>query len=112
VSKNDEDGNELDSEKFETRGMFLSRPTHGPSTDYPRMDTIAYASFALLNIREYAKQRWIDWWIKKYAYVPKTQGIEKCMQEFISGKNGLMAIKKWYYEYKLMGTLLDTFVSL
>ena len=106
------DGEDDDVEKFETRAMFLCRPTNDPSGDYPRMDTIVYASFELLNIIEYAKQRWIEWWIKKYAYVPKTQGIEKCMQEFISGKNGLMALKKWYYEYKLMGTLLDRFVAL
>ena len=109
--KNKDDDDD-DSEKYETRAMFFDRSSKDSAGNFPRMDTIAYASFALLHIGEYAKQRWIEWWIQKYAYVPKTQGIEKCMQEFISGKDGLMAIKKWYYEYKLMGTVLDRFVAL
>ncbi len=107
----DEEAEDDDSEiRYETRAMFLCHPTNKNSGDYPRMDIIAYASFSLLNIREYIKERCIDWWIKKRAYVPKTQGIQKCMKEFVSGPSGLMATTQAYYEYKLMGSLLDRFV--
>ena len=107
----DEDGDD-DNEKFETRAMFLVRPakdtTHG---DYPPTDVIAYASFKLLNIQEYAKQRWIDHWLTKCGYVAKTQGIEKCMEAFVSGEQGMVAIQKFYYEYKLAESLLDRYVN-
>ncbi len=107
-----ENGDEDDDSEihYETRAMFLCYPVKPPTSDYPRMDIIAYASFSLLNIREYIKERCIDWWIKKRAYVPKTQGIQKCMAEFVSGPSGLMATTQAYYEYKLMGSLLDRFV--
>ena len=105
--ENSEDDSEI---RYETRAMLLCHPTGKESGDYPRMDIIAYASFSLLNIREYIKERCIEWWIKKRAYVPKTQGIQKCMAEFVSGPSGLTAISQAYYEYKLMGSLLDRFV--
>ena len=110
-SLKDEDGDD-DNEKFETRAMFLVRPvkdtTHG---DYPPTDVIAYASFKLLNIQEYAKQRWIAHWLDKYGYVAKTQGISQCMEAFVSGDLGMVAIQKFYYEYKLDESLLDRYVN-
>ncbi len=97
--------------KYEKKAMFLSTSDPAAEEDFPPLETIAFASYVLLNIEDYAKERWIKKWVDKFGHVARTKGIGDCMKEFTSGEQGLIAIKKWYHEYKMLGTLIDRFVS-